>query len=278
MRGPCSRPTGPSRTLHCLVDGALGKPGRAAAKEAQLGIGPVAAVAQRPAQKMIEPRDAVGAEGRFAGEQGLDFLGQLRADFFVGVEREDPVAGGVGDCGVFLRGEALPRLLEDARAGARGRGRGSRRSSRNRRRRFRCAQRTLARVRGRLAASLRVMRATESVFGIEARINRQTAGSRDSESSFLPPPPLRPIPLRSGFKSAAATFSSRCATLEVPGIGSRTGERCKEPRQRELRNRRPCRAGNLRQLLRRRMVRLQQLAARDGVPRQEADAVAARNN
>ena len=94
--GPVGLPHDLPNHLHRLVDGAIGKLRGAAAKEAQLGIGPVTAVAQRASQKMVEPRDAIGAEGRFAGEEGLDFLRQLRAYFFIGVEREDPVAAGVG--------------------------------------------------------------------------------------------------------------------------------------------------------------------------------------
>ena len=106
--------------MHDFVDRAIGKLRRAAAKETQLGIGPVAAMAQREPQKMIEPRDAPGAEGGFAGEKGLDFHRQFGAYFFIGVERDDPVAGGVGDGGVFLRSEAFPWLLKDASAGAAG--------------------------------------------------------------------------------------------------------------------------------------------------------------
>src|SRR6185437_15593808 len=86
----------------------------AAAKETQLGIGPVTAMAERAAKEMIEARNAIGAEWRVAGEQGLNFRGECRAYFFVGIEREDPITRGVRNGGVFLRAEALPRLLEHA--------------------------------------------------------------------------------------------------------------------------------------------------------------------
>jgi hypothetical protein len=143
------------------VDGALGEVGQAAAEETQLAVGPVAAVAERAAQKMIKARNVVGGEGWIALEQQQDFKRQFGADFLIGVKRKNPVAGGVRDGGVFLLGKALPRLLKDPRASTAGNFKG-----------------TLASVRGRLAASFRVMMATDTVLSIEARINRRAAGMR----------------------------------------------------------------------------------------------------
>src|SRR6185312_12430712 len=88
----------------------------AASEETQLRIRPVTTMAERAAKEMIEARNAIGAEWRVTCEQSLNFRGECRAYFFVGIEREDPIARGMRDGRVFLRAEALPRLLEHAGA------------------------------------------------------------------------------------------------------------------------------------------------------------------
>ena len=65
----------------------------------------------------------------------------------------------------------------------------------------------------------------------------------------------------------AATFSSRCSTEDVPGIGSMTGERAQEPRERDLRGRRVVLARDPVE----RASRLGEPARRQRGPGQEAD-------
>ena len=54
------------------------------------------------------------AEG-FADSVCRISLGQRGLDFLVGIEREDPVAAGFLQCGVFLRGKSLPCFDEEFR-------------------------------------------------------------------------------------------------------------------------------------------------------------------
>ena len=51
------------------------------------------------------------------GQEGLDFLLEFGGEFFVGVEGEGPGAAAEGDGEIFLRGEALPGVLDDLSTG-----------------------------------------------------------------------------------------------------------------------------------------------------------------
>src|ERR1700733_11621964 len=103
-----TQPTHRSVALHCLVNWALGELCGAAAEQAEFGVGPISAVTERLAEGGVGTRNEGGVEGGLAGEERLDFAGEFGAEFFVGVERENPVGGGAGDGGVFLRAEAFP--------------------------------------------------------------------------------------------------------------------------------------------------------------------------
>ena len=72
---------------------------------------------------------------------------------------------------------------------------------------------------------------------------------------------------------AAATFSSRCATFDVPGMGSITGERCSSHASESWATRGRVAGGDPAERLRRGVVGLEQFAAGDRIPGQEADAV-----
>ena len=101
------------------MDGALGEAdsggevGGVAAEEAELGVGVEAAVANPAVEEEIAALEEEGVGRGVAGEQSADFGLEFGAQFFVGVEREDPSAGAFLDGGVFLYGEALPRLGDD---------------------------------------------------------------------------------------------------------------------------------------------------------------------
>ena len=80
-----------------------------AAEEPQFGIGIEAAVTDPAAEEEILARNP---EARNAGirQSATDFIGKCRLDFFVGVERQHPVAAGFLQREVLLRSEAAPRL------------------------------------------------------------------------------------------------------------------------------------------------------------------------
>ena len=99
-----------------LVDGALGEAGEVggvAAEEAELGVGVVAAVTDPAAEKEVAAAEKEGVEGRVGGQEGAELAAELGGELLVGVEREDPEAAALINGGVFLGGEALPRLGVD---------------------------------------------------------------------------------------------------------------------------------------------------------------------
>ena len=101
-----------------LVDGAIlelrrrGEVGGGAAEEAQFRIGIKAAVLDPAAEEEIAAAEVVGVGGRVRGQQVLDLSLELGAEFLIGVEREDPGSGALGDGGVLGYGEALPGFVE----------------------------------------------------------------------------------------------------------------------------------------------------------------------
>ncbi len=102
-----------------LVDGPVGKAGRwgevcgVTAEEAELGVGIEAAIADPAVEEEIAALEEVGVCGGVAGEECPDLSLEFGAEFFVGVEREDPGPGALFDGRVFLRREALPGLGDD---------------------------------------------------------------------------------------------------------------------------------------------------------------------
>src|SRR6185312_4896855 len=128
----------------------------AASEETQLRIGPVTSMAERAAKEMVEARNAIGAEWRVAGEQSLNFRGECRAYFFVGVEREDPNWPAISSVASV---EPESRMI------------------------ISCAQRTLSSVRGRFSASLSAIRTTEREWDIVARIHQVHEDRFSSASS-----------------------------------------------------------------------------------------------
>ena len=87
--------------------------GYVAAEEAELGVGVEAAVLDPAAEKEIAALEVEGVDGGLRGEGLADLLLELGGELFVGVEREDPVAGALGEGEVFLGGEAGPGALDD---------------------------------------------------------------------------------------------------------------------------------------------------------------------
>jgi hypothetical protein len=89
------------------------------AKEAQVAIGPEAAVAQRDPAKVVQERHAVGRVGnrfeRCVCERA-ERLCELGADPLVGVEREDPAALGARVREGVLARKVVELSLQDARA------------------------------------------------------------------------------------------------------------------------------------------------------------------
>ena len=100
-----------------LVDGAvfeLGRGGKSAAEEAELGVGVEAAVLDPAAEEEITAFEVEGVEGRWPhGESLANLLLEFGGELFVGVEREDPVAGALREGEVFLCSEAGPGAVED---------------------------------------------------------------------------------------------------------------------------------------------------------------------
>ena len=100
-----------------LVDGAsfeLGWDGKVAAEEAELGVGVEAAVLDPAAEEEIAALEEEGVGGWLRGEGLADLLLEFGGELFVGVEREDPVAGALGEGEVLLLGEAGPGAVEDS--------------------------------------------------------------------------------------------------------------------------------------------------------------------
>ena len=101
-----------------LVDGALGEAdgggevGGMAAEEAELGVGIEAAVAEPAIEEEVAAAEKVGVGRRVSGEESAYLYLELGGEFFVGVEREDPLRGALLDGGVLLGGEALPGFGE----------------------------------------------------------------------------------------------------------------------------------------------------------------------
>src|ERR1035438_8034126 len=89
-----------------------------ATEQAQLGVGIESATLDPTAQKEILARNREGSDGRVGRERPANFICQGRFDFFVGIERENPVTCCLGQRGIFLSRESLPRF--DVKLGAQG--------------------------------------------------------------------------------------------------------------------------------------------------------------
>ena len=77
-----------------------------AAEEAEFGVGVEASVTHPAAEEEVAAFEEVGVCRGIRGEEGGDLGLELGGEFFVGVEREDPVSGAESDGCVLLGGEA----------------------------------------------------------------------------------------------------------------------------------------------------------------------------
>jgi len=91
----------------------LGEVGGGAAEEAEFGVGIVAAALDPAIEEEVAAFEEVGVDGRIGGEEDLKLGLELRGEFFVSVEREDPVSGSLLDGKVFLGGESGPIAVKD---------------------------------------------------------------------------------------------------------------------------------------------------------------------
>ena len=90
--------------MHRTVDEAAA----AAAEEPELPVGIEPSVADPAPPHDVPPRDAIAVARIGCLQHGDDLLAQRRLHLLVGIQRQDPVTGGVLDPEVLLRGEALP--------------------------------------------------------------------------------------------------------------------------------------------------------------------------
>src|SRR4029450_6616583 len=97
-----------------LVDRALAEPSPAPAEQPELPVGPETTMTPPPAPEDIAARHPVAVVGAVRGQQPGDLLAQLGGHLLVRVHGEDPVAAGLGEAEVLLRGEAGPRPNDDA--------------------------------------------------------------------------------------------------------------------------------------------------------------------
>src|SRR5262249_29802149 len=97
-----------ARHLDRLVHGALDETAAAAPEEAQLPVGPEAAVPDPLPTEEVAPRHAIAVVRPVGIEHAEDLLAQLGGHLLIGVEREDPVAARLGQTEVLLRREAGP--------------------------------------------------------------------------------------------------------------------------------------------------------------------------
>jgi hypothetical protein len=111
-------------------------------------------------KKEIAALEVKGVDDGLRGKGLTNFLLQLGGELFVGVEREDPIAGALGEGEVFLRREAGPGALEDF---------GVRSVEPESTMTIWSAQATLPRVRARFSASLKVTIATDKRGIVDVR-------------------------------------------------------------------------------------------------------------
>ena len=106
--------------VHRLVNWPGLKLGRAAAKEAQLGVGIKAAKTHPPSQEKVAAGERVAVQRGIVFQQLPDFPGQFITERFVGIERQHPIARTLFEGGVFLRSKAFPLFEKEASAVAAG--------------------------------------------------------------------------------------------------------------------------------------------------------------
>jgi hypothetical protein len=86
----------------------LWRDGEAAAEEAEFGVWVEAAVFDPATQEEVATLEEEGVDGGLRGQGLADLLLEFGGEFFVGVEREDPVAGALGEGKILLFGESGP--------------------------------------------------------------------------------------------------------------------------------------------------------------------------
>ena len=91
-----------------LVDGALAEPRKASSKEPELPVGPETAVADPPPPEDVAAGRAVAVVWPVRRQHATDRVAKVGRHLLVGVEGQKPVAAGLRETEILLRGKAGP--------------------------------------------------------------------------------------------------------------------------------------------------------------------------